>query len=104
MAQDAHISETFARDIESRGSIPSERVIWQLSRAIRLDFDTMMWLAGRAGESVDAYAARRLRAGAIFRQLAAMDLDDEELLQVQHYAEKIFDSRDAKRADAEEDN
>lgn len=73
------ISLTHAHDIEHDRRPVSEALIQRLAESLGLDVELLMSLAGRLGETVEAYLARHPPAIVLIRAIAAANLSDREL-------------------------
>jgi transcriptional regulator with XRE-family HTH domain len=73
------ISLTHAHDIEHDRRAVSETLVLRLAESLGLDVELLMSLAGRLGETVEAYLARHPPAVVLIRAIAAARLTDREL-------------------------
>lgn len=64
---------SYLSDIENDRRVPSEEVLADLARLLKLDFDDLMARAGRFGEDAVRYMMRTPNAGVLFRRLAERD-------------------------------
>lgn len=84
-AQKLGISPTHQSDIENDRRVPSEELLRQIARELRLEFEELMDLTGRLGDRAKRYAQEEPAAAALFRKLSEKKAD-----------KKIIEKLDAK--------
>lgn len=80
---------SYVSDFEHDRRTPSEGVLLELARLLGLDFDRLMSLAGRLGESTDAYIREHRPAGVLLRKISTAHLSDEEIERLIEKADQI---------------
>ena len=65
LARDMEITHGYVRDLILGHRVPSEIVILKLCRVLKLEYDELMTLAGRVGESVNMHARSSCTASTI---------------------------------------
>ena len=98
LARELDIVPSYLSDIENNRRVPSEAVLRDLARVLDLDFERMMQRAGRLGEDVERYLQENRRAGQLFRRIAASQLDQDALREL----ERLVD--DFEQQESEGDN
>ena len=83
LARELDIVPSYLSDIENNRRVLSEAVLRDLSRVLELDFERMMQRAGRLGEDVERYLQENRRAGQLFRRIAASQLDQDALRELE---------------------
>ncbi len=79
IARDMEVTHGYVRDLIHGHRVPSEAVIRKLCRVLELNYDELMTLAGRVGESVNRHARSSIRYGQFIRRLADERVTDEEI-------------------------
>ena len=79
LAREMNVTHGYVRDIIRGNRVPSEKVIRDLCRVLPLEYDEMMTLAGRVGDSVHRRARSSMRYGQFIRMLADSEVTDEEI-------------------------
>lgn len=73
------MSPSYLSDIENDRRVPAEPVLESLAELLDLDFDDLMTVAGRFGESTERYLKSHPLGVKLLRRIARMNLRDEEL-------------------------
>lgn len=89
LARKLDMTPSYLSDIENDRRVPSEEVLQQLAKALSLEFDELMALAGRLGEQAVRYMQRTPAVGALFRTISNRRLDPKEVEKLQAQAEKL---------------
>lgn len=89
LAREMNVSHGYVRDIIKGNRVPSEKVIRDLCRVLTLDYDEVMTLAGRVGDSVHRRARSSMRYGQFIRMLADSEVTDEEIDRLTRYFRQI---------------
>ena len=86
LAREMNVTHGYVRDIIKGNRVPSEKVIRDLCRVLGLDYDEVMTLAGRVGDSVHRHARNSMSYGQFIRMLADSEVTDEEIANlIQHF-------------------
>ena len=103
LAEDLRITHPYLSDIEKNRRIPSEVVLARMAVRLDLNFDLLMQLAGRVGETAEQYVQSSLLAGVVFRKIAEYEFDDEGLVRILDFVEDLNLELAAKRREAEQE-
>ncbi len=79
LAKKLEISASYISDIENDRRVPSEKVMVQLARTLKLHFNDLMARAGRVGDQAERYLRHHPTAGVLFRRISDKRLPEEEL-------------------------
>ncbi len=79
LATQLDITPSYLSDIENDRRIPAEDVLQKLTKALELDFEDAMALAGRFGEQTERYVRRQPEAVKLMRRVSAANLSAAEL-------------------------
>jgi HTH-type transcriptional regulator, competence development regulator len=88
-AREIDITPSYMSDIENDRRVPAEDVLGRIGRALGLDFDELMALAGRFGEEAERYLRRNPQAGKLFRKLSEKNLSESEVRALLDQADKL---------------
>lgn len=94
LAFDLSLTPSYVSDIENNRRVPSEEVLQSIAEKLKLDFDHLMALAGRFGESAERYMKRHPTAGVLFRRISESNLREEDLHRLLDEAERLNRKRD----------
>lgn len=89
-AKDLDISPTHLSDVENDRRVPSEDLLRAISTRLRLDFDTIMSLAGRLGGETEQFAQREPTAAALFRKVSARQPSRDQLKELDKALDQIL--------------
>ena len=93
VAKDLRVTPPYLSDIERNRRIPSEVIIARLSVYLGLDFDMLMQLAGRVGETAEKYVKADRLAGLLFRKIAEYEIDHAGLVKLLDIVEDMHIER-----------
>lgn len=77
LARMLELAPSYLSDIENDRRVPSEEVLASLARALEMDFDHVMGMAGRFGEEAERLLRRTPTSGVLFRRLSQRDDADQ---------------------------
>lgn len=89
LAKRLDLAPSYLSDIENDRRVPSEEVLQNLARELKLKFDDLMALAGRFGEQAERYLKRHPAAGQLFRRISEKRLSDDDLQKLLQRAEDL---------------
>lgn len=76
LARQLDKSPSYISDIENDRRVPSEEVLAQLAKILGLDFEKLMALAGRLGDTTRRLVEKNPEAVALFRKLSSLPPKD----------------------------
>ena len=79
LARKLDIAPSYLSDIEKNHRVPSEEILYKIAKALDLDFDILMWKAGRLGGDTERYIHDNEFASRLFRRIAELRLDRNAL-------------------------
>ena len=104
LARDMDITHGYVRDLIQGYRVPSEIVILKLCRALELDYDELMTLAGRVGESVNRHARGSICFGQFIRWLADTEITNNEISDLRRIYQRRLDRRHPQDSSADQDH
>jgi len=89
LAKQLGITPSYLSDIEYDRRVPSEDVLSQLAKALDLELDHLMALAGRVGDTAERYLKRHPAAGVLFRRISDRQLPEHDLKKLLQEVDKL---------------
>jgi transcriptional regulator with XRE-family HTH domain len=89
LAKQLGITPSYLSDIEYDRRVPSEDVLSQLAKALNLELDHLMALAGRVGDTAERYLRRHPAAGVLFRRISDRQLPEDDLKRLLQEVDKL---------------
>jgi transcriptional regulator with XRE-family HTH domain len=96
VAKTLDITPSYMSDIENDRRIPSEDVLRSITKLLDLDFDQLMAMAGRFGETADRYMKKQPIAGVLFRRISENNLPEDALRELLKKADELGKKRGSK--------